>query len=165
MSFQNDYLIKAVFSNTHFEVLWYKPKPKWKSQNETLKIFNSILTQWHNEQQLWHECQRWGFLRKMALCRSATSEKNLVNICPGTSEKGICQRSARILVLARSRENWLRFFSLDLEKFNLCFSFSSRNMRITISNLDLVSKHENYKTKISISSRKIAPSSIFLMIF
>ena len=94
---------------------------------------------------------------------------HLCTVCPKQNDQeaqqATHQRSARILVLARSRENWLRFFSLDLEKFNLCFSFSSRNMRITISNLDLVSKHENNKTKISISSRKIAPSSIFLMIF
>ena len=72
------------------------------------------------------------------------------------------QRSARILVLARSRENWLTFFSLDLETFNLCFSFSSRNMRITICNLDLVSKHENNKMKISISSRQVRAINIIL---
>merc|ERR1712080_578082 len=55
-----------------------------------------------------------------------------------------------------------RFFSLDLDKFNLCFSFSSRNMRITICNLDLVSKHENNKMKISISSRQLRASNIIL---
>ena len=56
----------------------------------------------------------------------------------------------------------MRFFSLDLEKFKLCFSFSSRNMRITICYLDLVSKHENNRTKISISSRQVRAINIIL---
>ena len=71
--------------------------------------------------------------RKQKKIKSGTSSKRVLyqKMCwKRMKEYSFNQESARILVLARSRENWLTFFSLDIETFNLCFSF-------------FFSKHEN----------------------
>ena len=59
-------------------------------------------------------------------------------------------------------ESQLHFFSLDHEKLFSIVSISSRNMRVTISNLVLVSKCENDHLIVSISSRQVRARKIIL---
>ena len=64
-------------------------------------------------------------------------------------------RSARILDPGNSRRESASFFSLDHEKWFSKVSISSRNMRVTIFSLVLVSKYENGHMIISILSRQV----------
>ena len=74
----------------------------------------------------------------------------------------IKQSSTRILDPRNSRESQLHFFSLNHEKWFFKVSISSRNMRITICNLVLISKYENGHVIISISSRQARARKIIL---
>jgi len=59
-------------------------------------------------------------------------------------------------------ESQLHFFSLDHEKWFSKVSISSRNMRITIWNLVLVSNYENGFMIISISYRQVRATKMIL---